>query len=99
MKYLKNVVKITLDKEKCTGCGMCVNVCPHGVFKTKGTKAEIKDPDSCIECGACSKNCPESAISVKVGVGCAAAFIQSFFKKTDPCCDCSPEPKDPEEPN
>ncbi len=22
-----------IDKNKCTGCGVCINFCPYGVFK------------------------------------------------------------------
>ena len=32
MTYLKDVVTLKLDEEKCTGCGMCLEVCPHAVF-------------------------------------------------------------------
>ncbi len=31
--YLKNVVTLKLNEDKCTGCGMCLDVCPHEVFK------------------------------------------------------------------
>lgn len=34
--YLKNVVTLQLDEKKCTGCGMCLDVCPHEVFKMNG---------------------------------------------------------------
>jgi Fe-S-cluster-containing hydrogenase component 2 len=34
-KYLKNVVTLKLIQEKCIGCEMCLNVCPHGVFELK----------------------------------------------------------------
>ena len=27
--------------ETCTGCGMCENVCPHGVFEVKNGKAAV----------------------------------------------------------
>ncbi|MEL7654432.1 MAG: 4Fe-4S dicluster domain-containing protein, partial [Bacillota bacterium] len=57
-KYLKNVATLKLESEKCTGCGMCANVCPHGVFAMEMKKAKIVDLDSCMECGACEKNCP-----------------------------------------
>ena len=31
--YLKNVVTLQLDQEKCTGCGTCLEVCPpSGAF-------------------------------------------------------------------
>ena len=88
-KYLKDVVTLKLETEKCTGCGMCVNVCPHGVFLVDMKMAKIVDRDSCMECGACEKNCPFSAIEVKTGVGCAAAVINGILNGTEPSCDCS----------
>ncbi len=88
-KYLKNVVTLKLDIDKCKGCGRCTEVCPHEVFSTNGEKVEIINRDSCIECGACEKNCPFGAISVKAGVGCAAAIITGFLTGTEPSCDCS----------
>ena len=29
------------DANKCTGCGMCVTVCPHRIFKMDGKKAAV----------------------------------------------------------
>jgi len=88
-KYLKNVVTLKLEEEKCVGCGMCVNVCPHGVFLIDMEKAHIVDLDSCMECGACVNNCLLAAIEVKTGVGCAAAVINGILRGTEPSCDCS----------
>jgi NAD-dependent dihydropyrimidine dehydrogenase PreA subunit len=88
MKYLRNVATLKLDAMKCIGCGMCVNVCPHAVFKVEDRKASITDTDLCMECGACSGNCPVSAIIVKKGVGCAQAVRVGFFKGTEPQCGC-----------
>lgn len=89
-RYLKNVVTLEYNKEKCTGCGLCVDVCPHAVFRMDNGKAVLTDRNLCMECGACAKNCPFSAISVRAGVGCAAAIWMSRLKgKEEPCCcDC-----------
>ena len=87
-RYLKNVVTLKLDSEKCTGCSMCEKVCPHAVFAKKEKKYEIVNMDACMECGACALNCADGAISVNSGVGCAAAVIQGAMKGTEPCCDC-----------
>lgn len=87
MTYLKDVVSLKLDEAKCTGCGTCLEVCPHEVFKMNTRHVEIVDRDACMECGACSRNCPFGAISVKPGVGCAAAVINAMLGRTDqPCC-------------
>jgi NAD-dependent dihydropyrimidine dehydrogenase PreA subunit len=87
--YLKNVVTLELDQEKCNGCRMCTIVCPHAVFEIENKKAVIVNKDFCIECGACEKNCPENAISVRSGVGCAAGIINGILRGTEPTCDCS----------
>jgi NAD-dependent dihydropyrimidine dehydrogenase PreA subunit len=95
--YLKDVVTLKLDEEKCTGCGMCLEVCPHEVFKMNTRHVEIQNRDACMECGACSRNCPFDAIAVQAGVGCAAAVINVILGRTDqPCCGesgCSPSGK------
>ena len=89
MVYLKDVVTLQLNSEKCTGCRMCIKVCPHEVFELIGKKAVIKNRDYCMECGACMINCPEGAIKVNAGVGCAAAVMNSIIKGTEPECGCS----------
>ena len=74
--YLKDVVTLKLLDDKCTGCGMCVTVCPHNVFAVREKKAGILNRDACMECGACAQNCPGDAISVRSGdCGCASQFI------------------------
>jgi len=88
VKYLLNVATITLDTEKCTGCGMCLEVCPHGVFELRDKKAAITDRDLCMECGACEQNCAFGALSVNEGVGCAAAIINSMITGGEPTCGC-----------
>jgi NAD-dependent dihydropyrimidine dehydrogenase PreA subunit len=88
VKYLKNVVTLTYDPEKCTGCRRCLEVCPRAVFEMQDKKARITDKDRCIECGACANNCQYEAISVDAGVGCAAAIIYGMLQGTEPDCSC-----------
>ena len=88
LKYLKDVVSLSLDTEKCIGCGRCEEVCPHGVFNITNKKAQIAEIDLCIECGACALNCPVNAIEVKAGAGCAAGIIRGWLTNSEPTCDC-----------
>ncbi len=94
MTYIKNTSTLEYEKERCTGCGMCLNVCPHGVFLLAAGKAEIVDKDLCMECGACMMNCPVEALSVEKGVGCAYAVIISKLKgRKEITCDCGGDEK------
>ena len=85
-RYLKNVATINLMPDKCSGCGKCVDVCPHGVFNLENSNAIIIDKNSCMECGACVKNCPVSAINVNAGAGCAFSVIIGWITKKEPSC-------------
>lgn len=67
---------LTFNAELCNGCGMCANVCPHGVFEVNARKVTIVRAQSCMECGACQLNCPTGAVTVESGVGCAAAMTR-----------------------
>lgn len=51
----------TINREKCTGCRICVKKCPEGAITMNGRKAEI-DADKCTNCGECAHICPFGAI-------------------------------------
>ena len=97
MTYLKNVVTLHMDEEKCVGCGMCLTVCPHAVLAMDNGNAFIADRDACMECGACARNCPTEALTVQAGVGCAAAVINSALGRDGSSCCCVIEPAAPTE--
>ncbi len=88
MKYLSDVATLRYDREKCKGCGRCVEVCPQGVFEMMEKRAVITDRDRCMECGACVRNCEFGALDVHPGVGCASALIKSMLFGGEPSCDC-----------
>ena len=50
-----------VDKNKCSGCGICVEECPVGVIVMENETAEI-NMDGCIHCGKCHDVCPEEAV-------------------------------------
>ena len=61
---------INFDKQKCTGCGVCVKTCPQGVIAMKEKKAVLTNYYKCMECGACANNCSFDAIDLTKGTSC-----------------------------
>jgi heterodisulfide reductase subunit A len=57
-----NVAKVNLNL--CTGCGMCVDVCPYEAVSLKDGKAEVNEV-LCEGCGTCQATCLRAAIEVK----------------------------------
>ena len=73
-----------VDREKCTGCGACANICPKKVImidaggprkpvvmcsnQDKGAVANKLCTTSCIACGMCERTCKFDAIHVVDGV-------------------------------
>jgi Fe-S-cluster-containing hydrogenase component 2 len=53
-----------VDKEKCTGCESCVEVCPVEAIKMVDDKAVVNE-DDCTDCGQCVDECPAEAIELK----------------------------------
>ena len=86
LEYLRDVVTLSLDPESCSGCGMCLDVCPRAVFGRTDGEVRIIARDACMECGACATNCPSGAVTVQSGVGCAAAVIHSAIGRGEGTC-------------
>lgn len=67
--------RISVDPEKCIGCGACVRVCPFMVFelqefKEKGEKAKRRTAlptfvEDCFLCQSCEAQCPTEAIFIE----------------------------------
>ena len=85
-RYLKDVVTLELDIDKCSLCGMCTTVCGHRVLTVDENGIQILDRDACMECGACAMNCPTGAVRVRPGVGCAWAIFRDWFRKQPVAC-------------
>lgn len=57
------VLRATVEREKCQGCGLCEVRCSAGAIVIQGI-ARI-DPERCIGCGHCVEICPQRAISLR----------------------------------
>lgn len=69
-----------IDKEKCTGCGKCEQVCPKKAVemipvgatvtvncnsRERGAVVRKNCSVACLGCGICAKECPHSAITIE----------------------------------
>src|SRR3989338_7539324 len=68
-------IKVIL--EKCTGCTLCVRVCPFGAIKVENKKATI-DLLKCNLCGACEPACKFDAIVIAKTQTAAAAGLSQY---------------------
>ena len=53
-----------VDKDLCSGCRICIAVCPYGAIEIVEGKAKINEV-LCEGCGACVVACPSSAIKLR----------------------------------
>jgi NAD-dependent dihydropyrimidine dehydrogenase PreA subunit len=55
---------ISIDQDKCNGCGLCIPNCPEGALQLIDGKARLVSDLFCDGLGACLGHCPEGAIEV-----------------------------------
>ncbi|MBI5521429.1 MAG: electron transfer flavoprotein subunit alpha [Desulfarculus sp.] len=54
---------LLIDKDKCTGCGACLDACPFDALSLVDDKAQVSE--ACTLCGTCVEVCPEGALSLE----------------------------------
>lgn len=58
---------VHVDKDLCTGCGACVDMCPRGILyiDEKSGTCEVTDHSFCDRLAGCERVCPTDAIKIK----------------------------------
>ncbi|HMA99697.1 MAG TPA: 4Fe-4S dicluster domain-containing protein [Spirochaetota bacterium] len=56
---------ITIDKDKCNGCGDCIPGCPEGALQIIDGKARLISDLMCDGLGACIGDCPSGALTIE----------------------------------
>lgn len=57
------LVEIDINSEVCTGCGLCVKICPPRVLEMSNGRAAVRE-DCVLRCGHCAAICPAGAVTV-----------------------------------
>jgi polyferredoxin len=87
-----NPYRVSIDKNKCTLCQKCIDVCPIFAISSDSLKKNTILPN-CNRCGACLDVCPEGAIDYSIlnktlgvrnlfvlgAILVSAAFVSSFM--------------------
>ena len=77
-------MKEICKKEKCSGCGACLNICPTNAITMKEDYEGFLYPeisDKCIDCGKCKSVCPQSIMEDEYENICDVYAIQLKDKK------------------
>ncbi|MFZ5592261.1 MAG: indolepyruvate ferredoxin oxidoreductase subunit alpha [Desulfurispora sp.] len=57
---------VTVDRDKCEGCGECASSCPASILGMVDDKAEVTgDATECLGCETCVTVCPTGAVTIR----------------------------------
>ena len=60
--------EIEVNEDLCSGCGVCIAICPYDASKLEKTEKGLKsvvDVLKCKRCGVCTSACPTGARTIK----------------------------------
>lgn len=59
------ISKPAVDESLCTGCNVCISICPFGaMYRDERGIAQVAE-ETCKGCGICAAHCPEKAITME----------------------------------
>jgi len=82
MGLQSEIPQIALSREVCSGCGVCVAVCPYDAIKlekTDGGRVAVIDIIKCKRCGLCVSVCPSGAVTIEDNLADIIASAHTFL--------------------
>jgi Fe-S-cluster-containing hydrogenase component 2 len=55
---------VLIDRNKCTGCGLCAKYCYFGVIRLSNEEKKAEKCDLCGGSPACVRECPTGALEL-----------------------------------
>lgn len=71
-----------IDVSKCTGCGLCAEVCSEDVFfgSEKRKSPVVTYPEACAHCGCCTRQCKiEGAIRLRIPLPLSLLYTEKVW--------------------
>jgi len=59
-----NLIKYSIDPNKCTGCLVCIRACMHGAITGEAKETHVINTQLCQKCGICRSECKFDAVQV-----------------------------------
>ena len=89
----KKDVRVVIDREKCTGCGLCIVDCPTRALSLSrdGNQDAYQfffRADLCNACGSCKESCPENCLELEQKLKGSKTDNQAVVIFEDKICRC-----------
>ena len=69
-----------IEKEKCNGCGWCLDICPTDVFGPSNSGDDVptvRYPEECWHCNACVLDCRPLAVVLRIPLHAMMLYVSA----------------------
>lgn len=80
-------MRLIIDHNRCTGCGVCARVCPQRILYVADKKLRVTDEGRCMGCFGCEDECPAGAVRVLRCRGTGTDIPSKNQPSIPVCCD------------